>query len=134
MTIQSQLEITSLLVKTPLHNLSANDKQTLVAVSSFVNPQRDGNASCWPTNSHLASITSLSERSIQNSLAKLEKLGYLERQTRYWQDTNSRSRLLVLNLNKLLPPVSTTAPVVSVPDQEEEWNWTEDDSHDDDDW
>lgn len=130
MTIPSQLEITTHLVKTPLHNLSANDKQTLVALSTYINTQRDGNAQCWPTNSRLASITNLSERSIQNSLAKLEKLGYLERQTRYWQDTNSRSRLLVLNLNKLLP---TPAPVVSVPDndEQEEWFWSEDDSQDD---
>lgn len=132
--MMTQLEITTRLCRATLPDLSSNDKHTLIAISSFVNPQRDKDARAWPTNQRLASITNLSERSIKYSLARLEELQYLERVTKFHQDSNSRSRILILNLDKLAPPKEQPDPVpVQDVYTEEEWAWGSDDD-DQDNW
>lgn len=132
--MMTQLEITTRLCRATLPDLSSNDKHTLIAISSFINPLRDKDARSWCTNKQLASITNLSERSIKYSLTRLEELQYIKRMTKFHQDSNSRSRILILNLDKLVPPKEQPDPA-SEQDvyTEEEWAWGSDDD-DQDSW
>ena len=101
--MKTQLEITTVLGRTNLHDLSSNDKHTLLILSSFINPLRDGDLRAWPTNAQLVALTGLSERSIKYSLSTLEERGYLQRITKYDAGANKKNRILIINLDKLTP-------------------------------
>ena len=67
--------------------------------SFFHNPVVDA----MTANSLLAAQTGLSERAIIRALVRLEAMGLIERQTKFDPDANKRTRILILNLDKLTP-------------------------------
>ena len=101
--MKTQLEITTALCRANLSDLSSNDKHLLLTLSSFINPLRDGDLRAWPTNAQLVALTSLCDRSVRNSISNLEERGYLQRITKYDAGANKKTRILILNLDKLTP-------------------------------
>jgi DNA-binding MarR family transcriptional regulator len=101
--VMTQLEITTKILRNLPKDLTASEQITLLVISTFINLERDKCARCWPTNSLLAAQTGLSERAIIRALVRLEAMGLIERQTKFDPDANKRTRILILNLDKLTP-------------------------------
>lgn len=103
--MMTQLEITTKILRNLPKDLTASEQITLLVISTFINLERDV-FSCWPTNSLLAAQTGLSERAIIRALVRLEAMGLIERQTKFDPDANKRTRILILNLDKLTPDLA----------------------------
>ncbi|MFM5242707.1 helix-turn-helix domain-containing protein [Aeromonas rivipollensis] len=120
MPIKSQLEVTTQILRSLPKDLTSSEQILLLTISSYINPERDGCARCWPSNEQLVKLTGMSEKTVKRSLIRLEGLGFIERQTKYDGASNKRTRLLILNVDRVLQSQKTAAEEL-IPAQEDAW-------------
>lgn len=131
--IQSQLEITSKLLKTPLPHLSSTEKFLLSVLSTYANTKRDrGKLTCWPTGEALQELLGVSEPTLRRALSRLEDLGLIERDTKYDAAANKRRRVITLHLEGICnnaPKPDNAYKPAPVDD-----GWGDPEEDDDDEW
>lgn len=83
--IKTQFELTQYIIETNTKDksLSKIDKLVLICLSNYMQRDKYGIFSGFPSQTTLADVTGMNRNTVGNSLEKIEKLGYLHSETRF---------------------------------------------------
>ncbi|CAL9969674.1 hypothetical protein VPHF99_0147 [Vibrio phage F99] len=82
---QTQFDLTKYIIEVSAkeYGLSKVDKLVLICLSNYMQKDKYGIFSAFPSQSTLADITGMNRNTVGSSLNKMEKLGYLNAETRH---------------------------------------------------